>query len=171
MLHRIAAGATVLAALVFVPAAGAAVTASNVTSPADGAVFDVDIDNPGVITVTGTATADDPAIDRVRIVCTYTENPNGSASALAPVAAVGTLTPTGANTGTFSVQVPADEFDYFTCRLRAVPDVDPLPSDYGPFSGPVTRFSGRYTDPPNQPAELHDFYQDISGPLGYWDGL
>ena len=169
MVHRIAVGAVVAAALAFAPPAGAAVTATNVSSPAGGAAFDVNADDPGLIVVTGTATADDPAIDQVRIACTYSENPGGSAAALAPATATGALTPTGAHSGTFSVQVSPGEFDYYTCRLRAVPS-GTLANDYRPFSGPVARFSGHSTDPPNEPPELHDFYQDISGPLGYWDG-
>jgi hypothetical protein len=165
-LHHVTVGAALLGALVFAPAAGAVVTASTVTSPVDGAGFDVDLDDPGTMTVSGTATAENPGTDMVRIVCTYFENPNGSASALV-TAATGPVTPAG----TFSVQVPADAFDYFTCRLRAVPAPPAgLPSDYGPFTGPVAHFHGRSTDPAGQPPELHDFYQDISGPLGYWDG-
>jgi hypothetical protein len=170
MMDRIAVGAVAVAALCFAPAAGAAVTASSVTSPADGAAFEVDLDNPGQITVTGTATAGDPANDMVRIACTYSENPGGPASAIAPPAAVGGLTQTGANTGTFSIQVPIEPFSYYNCRLRAVP-AGPLPSDYRPFTGPVARFSGHSTVPANEPPELQDFYQSISGPLGYWDGL
>jgi glucodextranase-like protein len=169
MVHRIVVGAVMVGALAFAPAAGAAVTASTVTSPANGTGFDVDLDDPGQITVTGTATADNPATDMVRIACTYSENADGSAAVLAPTAATGALTPTGVGTGTFSVQVSGDQFEYFTCRLRAVPSGG-LPSDYRSFTGPVAHFSGRSTDPPNQPPALHDFYQDISGPLGYWDG-
>src|SRR4051794_41325314 len=110
--HRIALGAVVAAALVFAPTAGAAVTASSVTTPADGAGFDVDDDTPGQITVTGTATADDPATDTVRLACTYSEQPSGSAASLAPAGATRGLTPTGAHTGSFSIQVPPNHVDY-----------------------------------------------------------
>ena len=167
-LHHVAVGVVLAGALVFAPAAGAAVTASTVTSPADGAGFDLDFDaSDRNITVSGTAIADDPATDMVRIVCTYAENrTNGTAAVIEPPGATGPVTPTG----TFSVQVPADAFDYYTCRLRAVPASGALPSDYRPFTGPVAHFHGHSTVSAGQPGELHDFYQDISGPLGYWDG-
>jgi hypothetical protein len=169
MARWIGVGVAVVALLTVAPAAGADVTHSTVTAPASGAGFDVDLDAPGVVTVSGTATADDPANDSVDIVCTYSEAPDGSAAALAPTGATGALTPTGPDTGTFSVQVSLDEFDYYTCRLRAIPS-GTLPADYRPFTGPVAHVSGHYTVPPSQPPELTDFYQDISGPLGYWDG-
>src|SRR5919108_677674 len=62
-LHHVAVGVVLAGALVFAPAAGAAVTASTVTSPADGAGFDVDLDDPQEITVSGTATAENPGAD------------------------------------------------------------------------------------------------------------
>jgi hypothetical protein len=168
--HRIAVGAVVLAALAFPSAAAAEVTASSVSSPAEGAGFDVNLDDPELITVTGTATADNPATDMVRIACTYAEDADGAADAIAPDTATGELTPTGANRGTFSVEISVDVFDYYTCRLRAVPSADDLPADYRPFTGPVAHFHGRSTDPAGEPPELVDFYQNISGPLAYWDG-
>ena len=169
MVHRIAVAAVVVGALAFAPAAGAAVTASNVTSPTNGAGFEVNLDDPGLIVVTGTATATAPETDMVRIACTHSEDPDGSADALAPATATGDLTPTSATTGTFRVEISTDEFDYYTCRLRAVPE-GALPIDYSAFTGPVVHFSGHSIDPPDQPTALHDFYQDVSGPLGYWDG-
>ena len=63
--------------------------------------------------MTGTATADDPASDQARIACTYGENANGTVgvvNASAPAA----LTPTGAHTGTFSVEISPGDFDYYT---------------------------------------------------------
>jgi hypothetical protein len=168
MSHRIAVGAVVVAALAFAAPAGAAVTASTVTSPAAGAAFDFDADAPGRVVVTGTATADDPANDKLRIACTYGENTDGTAGALAPATATGALTPTGPHTGTFSVEISPTDFDYYTCRLRAVPST--LPADYRPFNGAVAHFSGHRTYPAGGPAGLKDYYQDVSGPLGYWDG-
>ncbi len=167
MRHCVAVGAVVAAALTFAVPAGAAVTASTVTSPANGVAFDFDADAPGRVVVTGTATAGDPANDKVRIACTFNEHADGSAGAIAPASAVGALTPTGPTTGTFSIEISPADFDYYACRLRAVPSN--LPGDYRPFNGAVARFNGHRTYPPGGPAELKDFYQDVAGPLGYWD--
>ena len=167
MSHRIAVGAVVAAALAFASPAGAAVTASTVASPADGAGFDFDAGDPGRVVVTGTATADNPALDQVRIACTFAENADGTVGVVAS-SAPAALAPTGAHTGTFSIEISPAAFDYYTCRLRAVPAA-PL-ADYRPFTGPVVHFSGHQTYPIGGSGELRDFYQAVAGPLAYWDG-
>jgi hypothetical protein len=170
MLKRLVVSAAAAAALVVVPAAHAAVTASNVTLPADGAGFDFDENNPGTITVSGTATAGAPGTDKVDIVCTYAEN-GGSAAVLTPLATNVPLTPTAdPNTGTFTAQVSPAGFDYYTCRLRAVPHGGT--SDYTAFTGPVVHGHGHQLYPVDagHPNDLFDYYQDVAGTLGYWDG-
>jgi hypothetical protein len=170
MVQRIAVLAAVLAALAFAAPAGAAVTASSVTAPANGSAWDANLDSPGQVTISGTATADTPATDKVNLVCTYANAASGSASlATNPPAGVNnvSLTPTGIHTGTFSVTVPDTGWEYYTCLLRAVP-TGPSPSDFSPYTGPVIQVSGHATY--NTGGQLYDFEQDISGPLAYWAG-
>jgi Glucodextranase, domain B len=164
MLKRLVVCAACMAALVAVPSASAAVTASNVSAPADGAGFDFDEASPGTITVSGTATAADPTTDKVDLVCTYAGGRLDLAGSVA-------LNPTGANTGTFTADVNAGNIDYYTCLVRAVP-AGTNPADLTPFTGPVVHGYGHQLYPVDagHPNDLYDYYQDVSAPLGYWDG-
>jgi hypothetical protein len=157
ILTRIAVGAAALTVLFAVPA-GAAVTASEVTSPAGATSYDVDLDHPGTIRVTGTATASDPASDKVDIRCT--------------TASDSVLVMTGVDltsTGTFDLDLPLFRLDHYSCRLRAVPAGE-TPASLAAFSGPVVHVSGHSSNPPDDPSHLTDFMQDVSGPQGYWSG-
>src|SRR4051794_17169834 len=99
-----------LAFLACAAPASAAVTASHVDAPANGTQLDFDRADPGMVTITGTATADDPSTDRIDVACTNAEQQDGTASVAArPPTGLGQpLTPTGPHSGTFSVAVSRD---------------------------------------------------------------
>jgi hypothetical protein len=157
ILTRIAVSAAALTVLFAVPAS-AAVSASQVTSPAGDTSYDLDLDHPGTIRVAGTATASDPASDKVDIRCT--------------TASDSVLVMTGVDltsTGAFDVDLPLFRLDHYSCRLRAVPAGE-TPASLAAFSGPVVHVSGHSSNPPDDPSHLTDFMQDVSGPQGYWSG-
>jgi hypothetical protein len=87
----------------------------------------VDDGTGGHITVSGTATADNPGTDQVDVYCYFSHD--------GQVDFQGGVTATVQNDGSFSANVPLNQLDGETCRLRAVPS-GTFPSNLTPFTGP-----------------------------------
>lgn len=154
--------ALVATVLMAAPAQGD-VTASDITSPAD-ATYSEDDESGGHITVSGTATADDPGSDEIDIHCYFSHD--GQADFL------GLATATVQNDGSFSADIPLNQLGQQPCRLRAVPS-GTLPPDLTAFTGPrigvlhrhVTTVSGHWTEFTLGLNSLSGFatFQDVAG--------
>lgn len=139
--------------LIFGAPANAAITSSQVTTPANNSFFDPDVDVPITpLLVEATTTGPNDPVD---IVCAHGDDEQLVAQDV-PVA-----------DGGFSYLVNLNDFDYYICRLLAVPANDAGPYDPSAFGGPVVGVGG-FTRSFTPDDILFDYYQAASSPEGYW---
>ena len=150
-----------LAMLLQAAPASAVVTQTNVTAPANPTMVNSDLSIPSIpLNVSGTAIAG-PG-DTVDIWCAIGADGTDGFDIETGVPVTG---------GSFSAVVDQQDFDYYICRLIAVPAGATGPFDLSTFSGPVVgngSFQRLTVASGANVGQLYDYTQNSSSPAGYW---